>query len=222
MKIETPSVNLYYEKKGSGSPIILLHGNGETHHIFDGLTKFLQNKFTVYSIDTRGHGESGSVKEYHYDDMADDIYYFINKLELKQPILYGFSDGGIVGLILASKHTDLLSKLIISGANTTPNGLKENWHYFFKMIYFFTKDEKIKLMLNEPNITNEMLSKISIPVFVTSGSKDMIKMKHTKELCNKIPNTVLKIFENETHDSYVLKNNKLNVYLIEILGVKNL
>lgn len=86
--------HLYYEKSGAGRPLILLHGNGEMHKIFDKAIPILAENFTVYAIDSRGHGQSQPVLEYHYADMAEDIKCFIEALELKNPMLYGFSDGG--------------------------------------------------------------------------------------------------------------------------------
>ena len=53
---------IYYEKIGTGKPLILLHGNKEDHTIFNKLTASLKNSFTVYSIDSRGHGKSSSTK----------------------------------------------------------------------------------------------------------------------------------------------------------------
>jgi predicted esterase len=44
---------LFYEKSGAGPPMILLHGNGEDHHIFDKLSAKLENDFTLYSVDSR-------------------------------------------------------------------------------------------------------------------------------------------------------------------------
>lgn len=111
MKIFVNSIHLYYEKFGEGSPLILLHGNGESHQIFDRAIPILSRYFTVYALDTRGHGESDMVREFHYSDMAEDVKCFIEALALQKPILYGFSDCGIVGLMIASKYPDLLESI---------------------------------------------------------------------------------------------------------------
>ena len=57
------SPKIYFEKTGNGKPLILIHGNKEDHHIFDGVIPLLENDFTVYAVDSRCHGESESVKE---------------------------------------------------------------------------------------------------------------------------------------------------------------
>ena len=92
MYIQLNGQVIYYEKTGEGSPIILAHGNGETHKIFDILIPELSRKHTVYALDTRGHGESASPEQYHYSDMAEDIAAFVHALDLTKPAFYGFSD----------------------------------------------------------------------------------------------------------------------------------
>lgn len=221
MFIEVNNIKLYYEKAGSGYPIILLHGNGENHHIFNTTVNILKEYFTVYAIDTRGHGESSNVSELHYNEMAEDIYSFIHKLKLDKPILYGFSDGGIIGLLLSIKYPNLLSTLIISGVNTNPNGLQKKWLILFKIIYKFKKTKEYKLMLEEPNITIDMLHKITVPTYITVGSKDVIRKKHTNLIHNNIPNSKLKIFDNEDHGSYIINSDKIAKYLLEILVAKH-
>lgn len=203
------NVTLYYEKTGQGRPVILLHGNGETHEIFDKLVPELSKAYTVYAIDSRGHGKSTRVKTLDYNIMAEDIAEFIRILNIEKPILYGFSDGGILGLLLASRYPDLLSKLIISGANLHPNGLKMKYFKLFRFIYFITRSSKYKLMLTQPNISDEDLSKIRTETYVLAGSDDMIEEEHTRHIAECIPKSTLRIIPGENHMSYVTHSPKL-------------
>lgn len=212
---QTSKINLYYEKTGTGVPLIMLHGNGEDHTIFNKATAVLKKHFTVYAIDTRGHGKSSPVDELHYEDMANDVYEFICKLSLEKPIVYGFSDGGIVALILAIKHPEAISRIVASGVNTQPNGLNTINLLIYKITYFFTRAKRIKLMLNEPSITDTQLNNIKIPVSVTGGSKDMIKQSHLKHIADNIPNSTLTIFNGEFHGSYVVNSTKIADFIIE-------
>ncbi len=214
MLVKTSEINLFYEKAGHGTPLIMLHGNGEDHTVFNKAVSVLKNNYTVYAIDTRGHGKSDSVSELHYEDMAEDIYEFINILKLEKPVVYGFSDGGIVALILAIKHPDLLSKIIISGVNAQPNGLKRIHLLTYKISYFFSKSSKIKLMLTEPNITDEMLKSIKIPAVITAGSNDMIKLNHMKHIAECIPNCTFRVFNGELHGSYVVNSTKIAEFIL--------
>ena len=133
MNINVNNVNLYYEVYGKGIPIILLHGNSETHEIFDKLIEKLKDKYKVYAIDSRCHGKSEDTNKISYELMRDDIISFIRKLKIDKPILYGFSDGGIIGLLVAIKEPDILSKLIISGANLNSKGMKKKMLFFCKL-----------------------------------------------------------------------------------------
>lgn len=99
MFINVNNIRLYYEKHGEGNPLILLHGNEENHFIFDEAVEKLKKYYTVYTLDSRGHGQSEKVKEYHYQDMANDIKNFIKQLDLKKVTLMGSSDGAIIGLL---------------------------------------------------------------------------------------------------------------------------
>ena len=95
MFIHVNGVRLFYEKQGTGKPLILLHGNEEDHRIFDEAIELLKKHYTVYAVDSRGHGQSDKVLEYHYLDMAKDIQEMIEQLELKDISLMGSSDGAI-------------------------------------------------------------------------------------------------------------------------------
>lgn len=213
MKILVNNINLYYETYGEGQPIILLHGNGETHEIFDKLIESLKDNYKVYAIDSRCHGKSEDLIEISYKLMRDDIIEFIKKLNIEKPILYGFSDGGIIGILIAIKEPDILSKLIVSGANITPNGLKTKDYLLTKLSYFFTKNKLLKIMLKEPNIKKEELNKIKIPTIILAGEKDCIKLKHTKFIADNIKNSTLEIIKKETHGSYIAHSEKIYTIL---------
>lgn len=209
MKIKVNDIELYYEKYGTGKPIILIHGNQESHEIFDKLIEKLKSNYEVFAIDSRCHGKSENPKEISYNLMCDDIINFIKELNIEKPILYGFSDGGIIWLLVAIKEHDLLSNLIISGVNITPDVFNTFDLLLTKLFYFFTRSKYIKMMLDEPNITIEDLKKITIPVHVLAGEKDIIKLEYTKLIANNIKNSTLEIIKNENHGSYIIHSDKL-------------
>ena len=209
MHIAVNNTKLFYKKTGQGKPIILLHGNGEDHTIFDVLTKRLSENYTVYAIDSRDHGKSGKVKVLNYSDMMEDTAAFIRDLNIQQPILYGFSDGGIIGLLLAIKYPDILSKLIISGANINPDGVKKKWVFLMKLSYFFTRGNKLKLMLTQPNIPLSDLNKITTPTVVIAASNEFCTDEHTRLIAANIQGSILNVLEGESHGSYVINSEKL-------------
>ena len=82
MLIKVNDIELYYEVKGQGDPLIMVHGNSEDHTIFDTASEVLAKNFTCYLIDSRGHGESTKTNNLDYRIMAEDIYSFTKALYL--------------------------------------------------------------------------------------------------------------------------------------------
>ena len=209
MYAELDHIKLYYEVCGQGRPIILLHGNGEDLKIFGKLTEGLQKTCKVYAIDSRCHGKSQDTPEISYDLMADDVIEFIKKKNMEQPVLYGYSDGGIVGLLVAIREPELLSKLIISGANLEPSGMKGATLAWCRLVYLFNRNKLYKMMLTQPHIQTAQLKKIKIPVHVLAGEKDVIRSEHTKKIADSIPDSTLEILPGEDHGSYIVNSEKI-------------
>jgi len=209
VKLNTGSVTLHYEQSGSGRPLILLHGNGESSAIFDAAIPLLAERFTVYAIDSRGHGQSSPVSEYHYADMAQDVAEFIRLLGLEQPIVYGFSDGGILALLLAIRHPDMVGGIIGSGVNVRPDGLKRRWLWLMQLQQLFRPSPLTKLMLTEPDITDDELRTIRCPALITAGSRDMLQQKHMRHIAGTIPGGRYLLLEGETHGGYIVHSRKI-------------
>src|SRR4029077_20117083 len=80
---------------GSGRPLVLLAGGGDTAHVFDDFAPKLTARFHVYGITRRGFGESGfSASEYGADRLGDDVIAVLDSLKLKRPVLVGHSIAG--------------------------------------------------------------------------------------------------------------------------------
>ena len=200
MYVETNGVRIHYEISGNGRPLILLHGNGEDMSIFDVAVEELQDFFTVVTVDSRGHGSSQDVDVLHYDDIAEDVHCLIQKLCLQKPVLFGYSDGGIAGLILASKHPDDLIRLAVGGANTDPSCIE--WTDD-ELASLDREDPRIRMMLEEPHITELDLSSIKVPVLVIAGEFDMIKRSDTEFIAKSVPYGNMYIVPEADHGSYI-------------------
>lgn len=216
MYIQLDGQILYYEKTGKGRPLIMLHGNNESHEIFNEAIDVLSQSYTIYAIDSRGQGMSATPKEFHYIDMAYDVINFITSLKIKKPILYGFSDGGIIGLHVARLNGELLSKLIISGVNLSPKGLKGSAISMIKKEYKKSDyNPLIGLMLKEPNFFDFELEQIDVPTCILAGSRDMVKSSDTKKLNKYIKASTMKILPGETHSSYVIHSTRIAELIID-------
>ena len=223
MIVHCNGIDIFYEVRGSGAPLLMLHGNGETHAIFDEAADLLARYFTVYTPDTRGHGASSPVSEYHYQDMASDVICFIQALGLDRPILYGFSDGGITALLVAQQRPDLVSRVIASGANACPEGLTEDFLSEIRAAALSDKEQHdplLTLMLTEPHMVENALAAISVPVFLLAGEHDVVREEHSKWLSGVI-NCPLKVLKGQNHDSYVTHSTMIAAEILKILGISD-
>ena len=217
MFLTVNGIRLYYEKTGKGRPLVMVHCNSMDHKIFRRAAQKLAEHYTVYLPDSRDHGKSEKVKTLHYEEMAQDMFEFIQALGLEKAVFYGFSDGGIIGLLLAAAHPDLLSALIVSGASLRPDSTKELPLRFFKLWSHVDRSDKMRIMLREPDITDEILRAIRVPTFVTAGERDVIKPEHTAHLAKTIPGAQLKIFEKAGHTGYIMNSTRIADYILSVL-----
>lgn len=219
MRIEVNGTELFYQAMGQGRPLILLHGSGESGGIFDQVIGPLARDYRVYAVDSRGHGQSRRGVPIDYQLMAEDIRQLIGALGLEKPGLYGFSDGGIVGLLLASQWPELLSCLAVSGANANPQGLRARWQLFYGWKAALTGDPLSRMIARQPQITGEQLRRIRVPTLVLAGQRDVIRTEHTRWLAQAIPGARLTIVPGGTHGDYIVHSRRLYDYLKDFLAL---
>ena len=216
--VRVNGVTLHYAVAGEGRPIVLVHGNGEDHHLFDvEIGQLAAAGYKVYAPDSRGHGANKPLSEYHYSDMAEDMFQFIQALGLEKPAMYGHSDGGIIGLLLVLKHPGCLGALAVSGTNLSPGGLIPSFVEEYAEINRKNPDPLVTLMLTEPDIDPEELRKITIPVLVTAGENDLILRSETDLIADMIPHASERILEGHDHGSYIAGSEIMGEILIGFL-----
>lgn len=210
---------LYYTEKGFGTPLVLLHGNGENGEYFKNQIDYFAKKYRVIAVDTRGHGKSPrGNKPFKLETFADDLKSFLDENNLKRVNLLGFSDGGNIALIFTLKYPDYVNKLAVNGANLFPSGLKAGFLLPVKLLYglfYFPArfNKKVKrrlellaLMAKEPDILPEQLNDIKCPVLVMAGTRDLIKEKHTRLIAGSVPDSRLCFLKG---DHSIAKTNSL-------------
>jgi non-heme chloroperoxidase len=98
---------------GSGRPLVLLAGGGDTAHVFDDFAPMLTSTFHVYGITRRGFGESGfSPEGYGADRLGDDVLAVLDWLKLIRPALVGHSLGGEELSSLSTRHPSRVAGLV--------------------------------------------------------------------------------------------------------------
>lgn len=214
--LEINGVRLHYAEAGQGRPVLLLHGNGEDHDLLHvEMTQLAEAGFHVYAPDSRGHGANEPLEEYHYADMAEDIYEMIRALGLEKPALYGHSDGGIIALLLELGHPGTLGAMAVSGTNLSPEGLIPSFIEEYTQINTEKPDPLITLMLTEPHIDPEELKKITIPVLVTAGEHDLVLREETERIAGALPNSRMVIIPGADHGSYLVDSPVMGQLLLQ-------
>lgn len=107
-------VSLAYDRLGSGTPLVLLHGYPLDRTIWEAIVPLLQSDFDLILPDLRGFGQSPTTESpYTVDDMADDVAALLDSLGLKQIALGGHSMGGYVALAFARRYPARLRGLAL-------------------------------------------------------------------------------------------------------------
>lgn len=208
-------VSLFYAVEGAGKPVILLHGNGGSHNDLETTTRQLaQAGYRVYALDSRGQGANEPLAEYHYHDMAKDVREFITAKGLHKPALFGFSDGGIVALMMEVMYPETLGAIATGGANIFVRGalvpeLEAN---------FLAQENPNPLnimMMNEPTMTAEDMQSIGCPALIMAGDRDLIREEHTRLIGENIPNGEVMIVPDADHGSYIYHSTRVGTLLLD-------
>lgn len=189
-------ITLFYEEKGEGVPLILLHGNGEDMSYFINQFDFLSSSFHVYAIDTRGHGKSPrGERPFTLEVFSDDLYFFMKSKRIDRAILFGFSDGANIAMIFSTLHPEMVLGMILDGGNLFPEGLREDVIGSIRDEYESAKangdkrkEELFSLMAYEPNIDPKALFAVKCPVLVIAGDEDVVKREHSQLIASSFEN----------------------------------
>lgn len=119
MTLKFQNTNIYYSTKGTGNPLVLLHGFLESSKIWEPFIAGLAVKRQVVCIDLPGHGRSGLISEVHSMElMADVVKAVLDHLKISSATLLGHSMGGYVTLAFCEKFPQSTSGIILM--NSTP------------------------------------------------------------------------------------------------------
>jgi len=222
---------MYYETYGKGEPLLIIHGNGGSINNFLYQIPYFSKKYQVILADSRAQGKSvDPADSLSYEMMTDDLSALLDKLQLKDCYVIGWSDGGIEGLMLAMRHPDKVKKLAVTGANLWPDTTAVD-PFVYKWAMNMNKkmsdslkkapSPKLKnevkllhLLTYEPHIKVEDLHKISCPTLVIGGDHDVLLPKHTMLIAESIPKSYLWIIPNSGHSTPIYKKEQFN----EVVG----
>jgi len=116
-------MKLFFRKYGQGPPVVILHGLYGMSDNWVSIARDLSERFEVFTIDQRNHGNSPHDPDHDYDRMAADLLSFMDSQKIEKPVLLGHSMGGKVAMKFSSLHPERVSHLIV--VDIAPKSYKE-------------------------------------------------------------------------------------------------
>jgi pimeloyl-ACP methyl ester carboxylesterase len=216
-------IKIWYATFGRGEPVILLHGGLANSNDWGLQVPALAEKYRVIVMDSRGHGRSSrDDKPYGYELMASDVLALMDFLKISRAAVVGWSDGAILGLDIAIRHPERLTKLFAFAANSDPSGVKDiaRSPVFSAFIARAEKEYQLlsptsdryksfleqigKMWETQPNYTAEQLQGITVPTWIVDGDHDeAIKRENTEFMASRIPDCGLLIQPAVSHFSFL-------------------
>lgn len=164
-------LDIFYREAGDpkNPTILLLHGFPTSSHMFRDLIPELSDRFHLIAPDYPGYGYSSMPAvdkfDYSFDNLANVVDKFINKIGLKKYSLYMMDYGAPVGFRIATKYPERIESLIIQNGNAYVEGINNN---FWQPIQAYWKDrnavnqgldndwwKNVKAAYKQPNMTND-------------------------------------------------------------------
>jgi pimeloyl-ACP methyl ester carboxylesterase len=133
-KADVDGFKVFYREAGSpGAPkLLLLHGFPSASHMYRDLIPLLADRFHLVAPDLPGFGQSDMPSraqfKYTFDNLADVIDRFTQKIGLNRFAVYVFDYGAPTGLRLAVKHPERITAIISQNGNAYEEGLSEGWN----------------------------------------------------------------------------------------------
>jgi len=210
---------LFYATRGSGPTLVFLHGGGDSgENSFVRQLDVFSERHHIVAPDQVGQGRTPDVPgPLSYTAMMQDTAALLRQLKLKHVDVVGFSDGGILALMLAVRHPELVRRLVISGVNISPEGLvTENLEGLRADDTPNPKtiDEKLSHLWatspTEDELSMALLATIQQPVLLVSGDHDVITLEHTLQIFHALPNSELCVLPGTDHGTFSGRPEWLN------------
>ena len=206
-----------YEWDHEGEAVVLLHGGLSKTSSWDYLmVPPLEDDFHVFAYDRTGHGFTGDQPgSLHFEFQCQEAIAYLEDVVKEPAHLIGYSDGGIIALMVAIKRPELVKSIVAIGAN---------YHYSAPLKDFLearvSEEDQAEYNLispdaphtllektirmneiwkTEPDISLSEIASIQCPVLVMAGDDDVIAHDHTISLYEALPLGQLAIIPGTSH-----------------------
>jgi pimeloyl-ACP methyl ester carboxylesterase len=210
----------WVDVRGDGDETILvLHGGmSNSDLLLDAFGDELAERYRVVAFDRRGHGYTADTPApFHYEDMGTETIGVVEAVVGGPAHLVGWSDGGIVALLVAMRRPDLVGRLVVIGANyhydgALPLDIPEDSPVVAEMFEAYAARSPdggdhfgeifprfMAMATSEPTWTVDDIATVTAPTLVMAGDDDLIRLTHTAELYEALPAGQLSIVPATSH-----------------------
>ncbi|HLI67930.1 MAG TPA: alpha/beta hydrolase [Caulobacteraceae bacterium] len=224
---------IWFATFGEGPPIILLHGlGGDADNFGDQVPALVKAGHRVIVIDSRAQGRSTHGPEpISYELMESDVIAVMDALSIKKAAIVGWSDGAILGIIMAMHDPDRETRIFAFSPDMDPSGLAKDWMtkpIVMEALRWAQDDytrlsptpgafndlmaEFAKMAETQPNYTAAQLARIHGPqIAIVDGDKEeLITPQHLTYLAHTIPHARLIMLKNVGHGAPVQDPDQFN------------
>ena len=118
--LDVAGAQIYHEVHGAGGPVLLLHGGFCSIETMRLQIADLSLGYAVHAPERAGHGRTADHGEpFDYERMAEETVAYLDAVGLERVDILGFSDGAIIGILLARDHPDRVRSLTAISGNLT-------------------------------------------------------------------------------------------------------
>lgn len=211
-------IRTWFEVRGEGEPVVVLHPGGFDSRAMADPAAELAKDYTVFLPDRRGHGRTPDVEgETSFELMGADTAAFLEKVVGGPAHVVGHSDGAVVGLLTAFQRPDLVRSLVFASGVWHHSGwlpgvldpdpdvreFMRSWHDEVSPddpAHFPEFADKLDRMHHvSPSLTIEDLRTIAVPTLVMAGDADEMPPSHLAEMYEAIPTSRLAIVPDAGH-----------------------
>jgi pimeloyl-ACP methyl ester carboxylesterase len=210
--------------------LVFLHGNGEDLQVFNQQIDYFAKYYRTVAMDTRGHGQSTRGKApFNFYTFANDLTVVLETLQIDRAHIVGFSDGAITALHTALIAPKRIASMVLLGTNYNTQGLLLIPRLQIRFVYtclsvvsLFSsgmrrRKEVWGLMVNQPNLTVEEITQVTVPTLVVTGENDMVSQRHNDEISRAIAGSRRLIISGSDHFWMFQKPELLTACIKEFL-----